>query len=104
MSTNWKNANESDKILREALSMLYGNDGKIFQLLFDVSEPRLTSPADIIKQEMGVLSMGEQLLVRIGLDIWDGGSGGIYFNELYQKLDDKNFQKMLLVLLFLRSK
>lgn len=98
----WRDACESDKILYEALSLLYGHNEDMLHLLMSPNVPKLMSSSEDIKKYSQALSTGEQLLVRIGLDIWDG-SGGIYFNELYESLDDKNFQKIILVLLFLRS-
>ncbi|MBF0316483.1 MAG: hypothetical protein HQK52_23910 [Oligoflexia bacterium] len=99
---SWSDACDSDKISYEALSMLYGQNENLFHFLMNPDNPRLTATSDRIKYNSGVLSSGEQLLIRVGLDIWDG-SGGITFNELYQKLDEKNFQKIILVLLFLRA-
>lgn len=100
--TTWNNALESDVFLKEALSMLYGHNENMLHFLLNQDQPCLISSSENIKNQANVFSTGEQLLIRIGLDIWDG-SGGIHFNELYQGLDERNFQKMLLVLLFLRS-
>ena len=64
--------------------------------------PKLTAPSVVIQRKIKGLSSSEQLLARIGLDVWDG-SGGIHFNELYEKLDPMNFQRVLLVLNYLKS-
>ena len=93
---------EGDEILFQALSFLYEKHENLFHTLFYVYPLRLADPAEVIKANSLALSQGEQLLVRIGLDIWDQ-AGGIHFNELYQKLDYSNFQKVLLVLNYLRS-
>jgi hypothetical protein len=70
--------------------------------MLDKDSPHLaTSPAEI-KSYASVLSSGEQLLVHIGLDIWDS-CGGIHFDDLYRKLDPINFQQVISVLLFLRT-
>lgn len=98
----WSHASDYDQILFEAISMLYGHNEKLIHFLFHPDQPRLRLPSDSLKYDSGILSSGEQLLIRIGLDAWDG-SGGIHFNELYQTLDEKHFQKMLQALLFLRS-
>ncbi|MEI6811049.1 MAG: hypothetical protein WCK60_03325 [Candidatus Nomurabacteria bacterium] len=99
---SWNDADESDKILYKALSSLYAHNENLLHLLLNPDCPSLMTSSDGLKLYCKALSSGEQVLLRIGLDIWDG-SGGIHFNELYETLDDKNFQKMLQVLLFLRS-
>ncbi len=101
--SNWIDADTGDKILLRALSLLYSRNEDLLHLLLNPDTPRLKSSIESIKNDSLVLSSGEQLLVRIGLDIWDGGSGGINFNELYQKLDLVHFQKVLLVLNYLYS-
>ena len=98
----WKNPDESDVTLYKALALLYGHNENLLHFLLNPDHPLLRRSSEILKDDCKLFSSGEELLVRIGLDIWDG-SGGIKFNELYQKLDDKNFQKVLCVLLYLRS-
>lgn len=93
---------DGDRILFEALSLLYGRNEKLLHMLLNPDLPRLIVPSEVIKTGSQSLSSGEQLLIRVGLDIWDG-SGGIHFNELYQTLDPYNFQKILLVLNYLYS-
>ena len=100
---NWEDADSSDKILLRALSLLYSKNENLLHLLLNPDIPRLNSSARNIKKYSLALSSGEELLVRIGLDIWDGGSGGIFFNEMYEKLDAANFQKVMLVLHYLYS-
>ena len=99
---NKKNTCESDFMLYEALSRLYAHHKGLLPFLLNSDGPRLRMPSDILKEHSAVFSSGEQLLVRIGLDIWDG-SGGINFNELYQVLDQKNLQTVVSALFFLSS-
>ena len=99
---NWQTADNGDQILLRALSLLYHRNDKLLHFMLNPDTPRLATSSDTIKERARSLSSGEQLLVRIGLDAWDG-SGGIHFNELYQKLDPIHFQKVLLVLNYLYS-
>ncbi len=99
----WKNASEGDKQLFFAISHLYERHQNLLHLLFHPDRPQLINPEQNVNQRCSALSMGEKLLVRIGLDIWDGSSGGIHFNELYQTLDQTTFHNLLLALLYLRS-
>jgi hypothetical protein len=98
----WKNADNNDRILKRALSLLFHRNEKLMHLMLNPDTPRLMSTSELIKNHSLGFSSSEQLLVRIALDIWDG-SGGIHFNELYENLDQRNFQKMLLVLNYLYS-
>ena len=99
---NWSTADSEDKMLLKILSFLYGNNEKLLHVILNPDTPKLIAPSDIIKKRCRGFSSSEQLLIRVGLDIWDG-SGGIHFNELYENLDSGNFQKVLLVLNYLYS-
>lgn len=99
---SWQDADESDKILYQALSLLYEQNENLLHFLLMPDHPSLRLPSEILRERSLSFSSGEQLLVNIGLDIWDG-RGGIHFNDLYQTLDDKNFIKVIQILLFLRN-
>lgn len=98
----WSKATDSEKVLFQALSLLFHRNENLLHLMLNPDCPKLMAPSEVIKARAIGLSSSEQLLVRIGLDAWNG-SGGIHFNELYETLDPHNFQKMLLVLNFLYS-
>lgn len=93
---------ESDKSHFFILSNLYEHHENLLHRLFNPNCPALINPHLSTEQRCHGLSSGEKILLKIGLDIWDG-SGGIHFNELYQDLDPMSFQKILLALLYLRS-
>jgi hypothetical protein len=95
------NASDYDHKLFDAISKLYSDNEFLIHFLFNPDRPILAKSSEDLIYDSGVFSNSEQLLVRIGLDIWNG-SGGIHFNELYEDLDSQNFQKVLLVLLLLK--
>jgi len=99
---NWKEASEGDIKLLNALTLLYSAKEDLLHRVLNPRHPRLVAPSEKIKYESGVLSTGEQLLINIGLDVWDR-SGGINFCDVYQCLDDNNFQNVLRALLYLRN-
>ena len=99
---SWENADNNDKTLKRALSLLLHRNDKILHLMLNPDNPRLMASPAVLKGHSQAFSSSEQLLLRIALDIWDG-SGGIHFNEVYENLDHRNFQKMLLVLNYLYS-
>jgi hypothetical protein len=98
----WSTADHGEKILKRALSLLFHRNDNLLHFILNPDYPRLRAPSDVIKEQARSFSSSEQILIQIGLDIWDG-SGGIHFNDLYENLDQRNFQKVLLVLNYLYS-
>ena len=99
---NHNKLRDSEQVLLEAMVILYEGNMHIKNFMFNESMTKLNWPSKQLKNELSFLSSGEQVLARIGLDIWDG-SGGIFFNELYQELDYRNFEKIINLLIFLRD-
>jgi hypothetical protein len=99
---NWKNASSSDQHLFTAIARLFHNNPQLLEFLFHPSEPQLALPCKKIKQLTRSFSSADELLVRMGLDIWNG-SGTINFNEIHEKLDEKNFTNVILTLGYLRG-
>jgi len=99
---NWKNASESDKNLLTAIARLFRNSPQLLIFFFHQSEPKLAHPCKKIKQLSRSFCTSDELLIRIALDIWCD-SGAINFNEIYQKLDEKNFVNVVLTLWYLRG-
>lgn len=99
---NWNNASDGDKKLLRILSHLYQGNEKLLFLLLRSDSPCLQNSSCEIKKYACELSSGEELLLRIGLDAWNG-SGGIHFNELYETLDSKKFKNVILALIALRG-
>lgn len=98
----WSKAHEGEKVLLRALTLLLSQNENLLHLILNPDQPKLAASPETIKERAQDFSPSERLLVRIALDTWNG-SGGLHFNELYEKLDHQNFQKMLLVLNYLYS-
>ena len=99
---NWKNASETDKNLFTAIARLFRNNPQLLEFFFHPTEPKLTYPCQKIKQLARSFCSADELLVRIGLDIWCE-AGTINFNEIFQKLDEQNFVNVILTLGYLRG-
>lgn len=94
----WDNADCNDKILFESMNKLFYNHKYLFNYLFEVDKPRIKhEPLDMIKQIKG-FSDGEQVLIRVALDIWSG-SGNAKVWQLLENLDQSNFNNTLHALL-----
>ena len=53
-----------------AISLLLANDPKLLEFLFSANRPRLnSSPKKLLEDALG-FSCGQQLLLRLALDIW----------------------------------
>ena len=101
-SWNTGSASEQELQLFFILSCLYEKHENLLHRLLNPDIPRLINPELSSEERAHGLSSGEYLLLRIGLDIWNG-SGGMHFNELYEKLDMDSLQKVIMAIIFLRA-
>ncbi len=82
---------------RHAISLLLSNDNKLLGLLFHENHEGLRAePEEIIEFARGY-STGQQLLVRIALDIWSGG-GKANLWDILTTLDLVRFEAFMLAL------
>ncbi len=98
----WQQADTNDKALLKILTILFEKNEHLLKVFLHPDLPKLSSTSDTIKSRMSGFSSGDRLLIRIGLDIWNG-SGGIHFNELYETLDTINLKKILVALIGLHN-
>lgn len=85
----------------QAISLLLANDPWLLRLLFDDDPVRLSAPPDSILKETKGLSSGQQLLIRIALDIWSG-DGHAKLWDIVSVLDGIRFEGFMLALECLR--
>jgi len=98
----WKNASKSDEFLLSEIKKLFKTKQHFVSFMFHPSQAKLAFASEEIIEMAMCLGSGNDLLVRIALDIWSG-EGGINFNELYQKLDTRNFDEVINILKTLRK-
>lgn len=53
-------------------------------------------------EKMGHLSSGEQIMLRLALDIW-GGYGQVKIEDLCRRLDGDNFKRAMIALIEFRK-
>jgi hypothetical protein len=92
----WKNAYPDDLERLRLTSYLLNRYPKLIEFLFHPEKPELSSSPEELKKKTSAFSSGEELLVRISLDIWSS-SGRATLIEIMEKLDDRNFENMLKV-------
>lgn len=97
----WEKTSSSDQKLYRAISIVFDSRVELMDLFFHPSYPQLSASPDKIKKRASALCSGDELLTRVALDIWSE-SGGISFNEIYQKLDPEQMTRVITVLNFLK--
>ncbi len=85
----------------QAISLLLANDPKILRFLFAPCSQRLCAPANCLLEDAGVLSSGEQIMVRLALDVWSD-EGGTSLWDVINVLDEVRFEGFMLALECLR--
>ena len=99
---DWQNAGSHELHLQVVLNLIFRKHSKLLEFLFEINKPRLCAEPRILLAESGGFSSGEQLLIRIALDIWDG-SGNARISDIIKSLDDENFRNVLASIWNLRS-
>jgi hypothetical protein len=98
---NWTNTNRYEQRMQETLGIVFYNHPKLLEFLFDKEQPRLRVEPERLLSEAGVFSSGEKVLIRVGLDLWNG-SGGVRLWDIVERLDVYNYHNLLAGLLNLR--
>lgn len=101
MKLLWKHASPGDLKLLRLITFLLSRHPKLIPFLFRPDRAELQGPPPELIQEARAFSSGEQLLVRIALDLWsDSGNATLW--ELLKWLDPLSFDHTLFVLRYLK--
>ncbi len=84
-----------------AISILFANDPSLLNFLFTPSRDELSSSPEDLLCWSGALSSGQQILIKIALDIWSGAAQAS-LEEILATLDSYRFENFLLALEFYR--
>lgn len=85
-----------------SIGTLLGHQEYFLYFIFSHKRPELRlSPTDLI-DEMNGFSHGEQVLLRVALDMWSG-SGEVHLWEILKVLDDKNFISFIRAIVYFRE-
>ena len=99
---NWKNTNRYEQRMQEVLNEVYRHSSGFLDNLFDREVPRLRLDAEWLLLEAAKLSNADMMLIRVGLDLWNG-TGGVRLWEIIEGLDVYNFQAVVAGLRHLRQ-
>src|ERR1700722_5325782 len=103
VSRKLKTETKTDQRLLEVIGHMFCKHLYLLDFFFDPNEPRLRRLPEELLKESAVMSSGEDLLVRLALDLWSG-SGDARVWELIEILDEENFIYVLRALYELGNK
>lgn len=98
---NWKEPGRHQLRMQEALSLIFRNHPELLEILFEKDRARLRADFLLRLDSVSVFSNGEQILIRVALDLWNG-SGNVRMWEILESLGDDNFSGVLAGLRHLR--
>lgn len=100
----WEKATKSERKLLEALSLIFRKDPLLLMCLVDPNRPCLSdSIENLLEFSESSFSAQEDLLFRVGMDLWSAGGNACIW-ELIEYLDDERFGNVLEALRFLGTK
>ncbi|MBX9767152.1 MAG: hypothetical protein K2X47_07770 [Bdellovibrionales bacterium] len=98
---SWQGATKSDQEMYGAISLLFRSHPELLDFLFDKRRARLRlSPVEMLDGLRG-FSGGEQVLIRVAMDLWSG-CGNTKLSRMLETLDDESLNNVLNVLRILK--
>jgi len=97
----WKDCTQEEQRLSEIMYLLFKLYPELEKFLFQSGVPRLNEPPDVLLNQVGCFSSGEQILIRVALDLWSG-EGGAKLSDIIHRLDDDNFTNVTTALVCCR--
>ncbi len=99
---NWQEPGRHQKKMMETLNIVFAQHPELLGFLFERDRPRLNHEAEVLLSKASGYSSGERILIRVGLDLWNG-SGEVKMWQIIEDLDDNNYENVLLGLRHLRT-
>jgi hypothetical protein len=97
----WKDCTQEEHRLAEIMYLLFKSYPALEKFLFQSRVPRLNEPPDVLLNQAGCFSSGEQILIRVALDLWSG-EGGTKLSDIIHRLDDNNFTNVMAGIVYCR--
>ena len=98
----WENPGRGGRRLMEVMNLIFRNHPELLGFLFEPARPKLRHEAEKLMGEARGFSSGEQILIRIALNLWNG-HGSVSLWDVIEKLDQENYQQVVLGLQHLRQ-
>src|SRR4051794_32454833 len=90
----WREVTVSERRQYDLIALIFSNHPKLLEFFFEKNQARLSLPPEAMLKELGCFSSGEQVLLRVALDMWSG-SGNAFVWQLIETLDHDTFYKVL---------
>ena len=100
---SWQAATTSDRYTYSVIAIIFRNHPYLLRFLFEDRSPRIRFQPMELRRRAANFSSGEQLLIRVALDVWSG-SGNAKIWQILETLDADNFLNVLVALAKLRSR
>lgn len=100
---SWQDATNEERRIYEAIKILFSKHFYLLETLFNHQEPRLVSSSEVILDQIKGFSTGEEVLIQVGIDLWNC-EGGAQLSEILRHLDEKKLSNFILTLQFLHKK
>ena len=92
MSFTWLKANTDEQRLIKAITILFNDDQRLLEFVFETKRPRLRKRSGILRDDSWNFSSAEQLLIRVALDFWSG-SGHTQLWELLETWEPEHWHR-----------
>jgi hypothetical protein len=99
---NWQKPGRHERRMMETLNIIFARHSKLLLFLFDEEKAVLRQESGFLFEAAECYSSGEQILIRIGLDLWNG-NGDVRLWHIIEILDDDNYANVLSGLRHLRQ-
>lgn len=99
---NWMKLGRAESRMMGSLNLIMGDHSKLLEFLFESERPRLKQEPEVLLKLASGFSRGEQILVRVALELWCG-AGGVSLWQIIEHLDDPNYFNTLAGLRYLRE-
>lgn len=100
---SWQSATASDRYTYSVIAVIFRNHPNLLRFFFEERRPRIRHKPMELRAQAAGFSSGEQLLIRVALDVWSG-SGNAKIWQLIETLDPDNMCNVLEALAKLRSR
>ena len=98
---DWQKAGRHERRMQEVQNLVFQNHPQFLEFLFEREDARLREAPEQLLAEARAFSTGEQILIRVGLDLWCG-LGNVHLWDIVERLDEDNYHQVLLGLRHLR--
>ena len=99
---SWQKATNSERHLYQAIGLVFLKHPELLEFFFEKTQPRIRFIAEDMRKEAAGYSSGQQILIRVALDMWSG-SGNAKIWQMLETLDPDNFRNCLKALGFLKG-